>query len=124
LPSFYHCNPQQAYLLPPSLRDVLRENRLCFLLSGVLEQFELSEFERVYGEEGHSTYHPLLMLKVWLYAYGPRVASGARRLQQCLEKIWPLVLWLDARRRISGRCTNFAGARKQTMTSLSNQLFF
>jgi hypothetical protein len=44
------------------------ENRLCFLLSRVLERFELSELERVYSEERHPAYHPLLMLKVWLHA--------------------------------------------------------
>jgi transposase len=65
---------------------VLEENRLCFLVSGVLERFELSEFERVYLEEGHPAYHPLLMLKVWLYAYALGVTSGARRLQQCIRE--------------------------------------
>lgn len=68
MPSFYEYNPEQAYLLPPSVRDVLGENHLCFFVSDVVERLELSEFERGYSEAGHPAYHPLLMLKVWLYA--------------------------------------------------------
>lgn len=63
----YDYNPRRAYLLPPSVPCVLGEP-FVFLLSRVLERFELSEFERVYSEERHPAYHPLLMLKVWLHA--------------------------------------------------------
>jgi len=31
MPSFYPYNPEQAYLVPPSVRDILSENHLCFL---------------------------------------------------------------------------------------------
>jgi transposase len=85
MPSFYDYNPEQAYLLPPRIRDVLGENHLCFFVSGVVERLELSEFERSYSDEGHPAYHPLLMLKVWLYAYALGVTS-ARRLEQRLRE--------------------------------------
>jgi transposase len=85
MPSFYDYNPEQAYLLPPSVRDVLGENHLCFFVSGVVERLELSEFERGYSEAGHPAYHPLLMLKVWLYAYALGVTS-ARRLEQRIRE--------------------------------------
>src|SRR6202166_3283444 len=85
MPSFYDYNPEQAYLLPPSVLDVLGENHLCFFVSRAVERLELSEFERGYSEEGHPAYHPLLMLKVWLYAYALGVTS-ARRLEQRIRE--------------------------------------
>ena len=30
MPSFYPYHPEQAYLLPPSVREVLSEKHLCF----------------------------------------------------------------------------------------------
>jgi transposase len=83
--SFYAYHPEQAYLLPPSVRDVLGENHLCFFVSHAVERLEMGEFERGYSEEGHPAYHPLLMLKVWLYAYALGVTS-ARRLEQRIRE--------------------------------------
>ena len=81
MPSFYPYSPEQAYLLPPSVREVLSEKHLCFFVSRAVEQLDLSSFERAYGDEGHPAYHPALMLKVWLYAYALGVTSS-RRLEQ------------------------------------------
>jgi transposase len=81
MPNFFEYNPEQAYLLPPSVRDVLKEEHLCFFVHRVVEKLDLSEFEAGYSEEGHPAYHPALMLKVWLYAYALGVTSS-RRLEQ------------------------------------------
>src|ERR1700730_994210 len=81
MPSFYPYHPEQAYLLPPSVREVLSEKHLCFFVSRAVEQLDLSSFERAYSDEGHPAYHPALMLKVWLYAYALGVTSS-RRLEQ------------------------------------------
>lgn len=81
MPSFYPYSPEQAYLLPPSVREVLSEKHLCFFVSRAVEQLDLSSFERAYSDEGHPAYHPALMLKVWLYAYALGVTSS-RRLEQ------------------------------------------
>ena len=81
MPNFYPYNPEQAYLLPPSVREVLSENHLSFFVSRSVEQLDLSSFERAYSDEGHPAYHPALMLKVWLYAYALGITSS-RRLEQ------------------------------------------
>lgn len=81
MPNFFDYNPDQAYLLPPSVRDVLGENHLCFFVHRVVERVEQSAFEQAYGDEGHPAYHPALLLKVWLYAYALGVTSS-RRLEQ------------------------------------------
>ena len=79
----YH--PDQAYLLPPNVKDVLGENHLAFFVHRVVERLDLSEFVQAYGEEGGALYAPELMLKVWLYAYALGVTS-ARRLEQRIRE--------------------------------------
>ena len=78
---FLPYEPDQAWLLPPSVKDVLGEGHLCFFLHQVVERLDLSAFEEEYGEEGRLAYAPALMLKLWLYAYGLQVTSS-RRLEQ------------------------------------------
>jgi transposase/IS5 family transposase len=82
---FLPYNPEQAYLLPPSVKDELGGEHLCFFVHRVVERLDLSRFERAYGEEGGALYHPALMLKVWLYAYAVGLTS-ARRLEQRIRE--------------------------------------
>ena len=81
MPNFMEYNPEQAYLLPPSVRDVLGQEHLCFFVHRAVERLDLREFEQGYSEEGHPAYHPALMLKVWLYACALGITSS-RRLEQ------------------------------------------
>jgi len=78
---FLEYSPDQAYLLPPSVKDELGADHLSFFLHQVVERLDRSEFEQAYGEEGGVLYAPALMLKVWLYAYALGITS-ARRLEQ------------------------------------------
>lgn len=78
---FIPYNPDQAYLLPPSVRDVLGERHLCIFIHEVVERLDLSAFEQGYEEEGRPAYAPALLVKVWLYAYALGVTS-CRRLEQ------------------------------------------
>ena len=73
--NFLEYNPEQGYLLPPSVREVLGEEHLCFFVHRAVEKLDLREFERGYSEEGHPAYHPALLLKVWLYAYALQAGS-------------------------------------------------
>jgi len=83
--NFYDYSPEQGYLLPPNVRDVLGEEHLCFFIHRTVEKLDLSEFEQNYSEEGHPAYHPALMLKVWLYAYALGMTSS-RRLEQRIRE--------------------------------------
>ena len=85
MPNFYEYNPEQGYLLPPSVREVLGEGHLCFFVHAAVEKLDLREFESRYREEGHPAYHPALLLKVWLYAYALGVTSS-RRLEQRIRE--------------------------------------
>ncbi len=78
---FFSYEPDQAYLLPPNIKDVLGKEHLCFHVHRVVEALDVSRFEQAYGAEGRLAYPPRMMLKVWLYAFCLRLTS-TRRLEQ------------------------------------------
>ena len=41
MPNFYEYNPEQGYLLPPSVREVLEEEHLCFFVHRAVEKLDL-----------------------------------------------------------------------------------
>lgn len=84
---FLPYNPDQAYLLPPNVKDVLGKDHLAFFVHRVVERLDLEEFTQAYNEEGGAVYAPELMLKVWLYAYTLGVTSARRSEQRIREDL-------------------------------------
>lgn len=82
---FLDYNPDQAYLLPPSVRDVLGPGHLCFFLRRVVAKLNLDAFRNEYGVEGGPAYAPEMLASVWLYAYALSVTSS-RRLEQRIRE--------------------------------------
>lgn len=83
--NFFDYNPDQAYLLPPSVRDVLGPEHLCFFLRRVVAKLNLEAFRNEYGVEGGPAYAPEMLVSVWLYAYALSVTSS-RRLEQRIRE--------------------------------------
>ena len=81
MPRFLPYSPDQGYLLPPNVKDVLGENHLAFFVHRVVSGLDLHQFVAAYGDEGGAVYAPELMLKLWLYGYALGMTS-ARRLEQ------------------------------------------
>lgn len=82
---FLAYNPDQIELLPPSVREVLGKDHLCFFVRRVVECLDLSAMEQAYSEEGQPGYHPALLVSVWLYAYALGITSS-RRLEQRIRE--------------------------------------
>ena len=55
---FLPYNPEQAYLLPPRVADVLGKEHLCFFLRRVVDRLDLNSFEEAYEDEGRPAYAP------------------------------------------------------------------
>lgn len=85
MPRFLPYNPDQALLLPPSVKDVLGEDHVCFFVRRVVQRLDLSGFRAEYGAEGGASYDPALLLSVWLYAYLLGITSS-RRLEQRIRE--------------------------------------
>lgn len=82
---FVDYNPDQVYLLPPDVKQVLGGDHLCFFVHEMVERLDLRRFLEVYSEQGGRLYHPSLMLKVWLYGYALGLTSS-RRLEQRIRE--------------------------------------
>jgi len=117
---FKSYSPEQAYLLPPSVRDELGANHLCFFVRGVVERLDMSVFESSYSVEGGELYAPQLMLGVWLYAYALGITSARQVERRVVEDLAFRYLaggarvdnWaLSAFRRRHGRALNDAFTR-------------
>ena len=80
-------SPDQAYLLPPSVRDELGKKHLCFFVREVVEQLDMSGFEQSYSSEGGELYAPELMLGVWLYAYALGITSARQVERRLVEDL-------------------------------------
>jgi transposase len=126
-------SPEQAYLLPPSVRDELGSDHLCFFVRGVIERLDMSMFVDSYSAEGGELYAPQLMLGVWLYAYALGITSARQVERRMVEDLAFRYLgagervdnWaLSAFRRRHGRALNDAftqvleWARSQGMVKL------
>ena len=61
----------QRLLLPPDLREWLRDDHLALYVSDVVEQLELSEILNSYEDDlrGRPPYHPAMMVKLLIYGY-------------------------------------------------------
>lgn len=82
---FIPYSPDQGYLLPPNVQDVLGSGHLCFFVRRVVERLDLSAFRQDYKEDGRPPYHPAMMVSVWLYAYALGLTSS-RRLEQRIRE--------------------------------------
>ena len=77
-------NPEQVWLLPPSVREELGEDHLAVFVHEVVEKLDVSQF-KTGSEEGRPGYPPQLLLKVWLYAYAQGITSS-RRIEQRIHE--------------------------------------
>ena len=82
-------DPDQQLLLPAALREWLPEDHLAYFISDVVDQLDLSEITTRYEGErrGGPPYHPLMMVKVLLYAYCVGAPSSRRIAQRLHEDI-------------------------------------
>lgn len=81
--------PDQMFLLPPSLREWLPEDHLAYFVSDLVDDLDLSEIETVYEDEdrGQPPYHPRMMVKVLIYAYCTGVFASRRIEKRLVEDV-------------------------------------
>jgi transposase len=79
----------QAFLLPPDLRDWLPADHLAWFVLDVVDQLDLGPFLKAYRADGHgrAAYQPRMLLAVLLYAYCTGVRSSRQIERRCHEDI-------------------------------------
>ena len=88
--SYQPWTQDQAYLLPPSLREWLPEGHLAWFILEVVSQLELSGIERAIQSKdsrGQRPYHPGMMVALLVYAYCTGVYSSRGIERACEEDV-------------------------------------
>lgn len=90
--------PDQAFLLPPALSDLVPKDDPVFLLREVLTKLDLSAFHERYScERGQPPYHPALMVGLFFYGGMQRIYSSRRLAEACVRDVGFMVLTGGAR---------------------------
>src|SRR5436305_7499242 len=86
--NFIDCDREQAFLLPPSLRDWVPAGHLVWTVLAAVGEMDLSAFYRVYRDDGHGrpAYDPAMVaLLLYSDARGNRSSRGIER--ECMEDV-------------------------------------
>jgi len=78
-------DPDQMFLMPPSVKDWLPVGHLAHFIADIVENLDVSTITDVYEREerGFPPYHPVMMVRVLLYAYCIGLPSS-RRIERAL----------------------------------------
>ncbi len=79
----YHQN--QLHLIPHTFDDLIPEQHPVRLVNDVLNRIDSSALIKAYDESGRPGYHPLLMLKIMVYAYMTNTYSS-RKIEKALRE--------------------------------------
>jgi transposase len=81
--------PDQMFLMPPSVKDWLPAEHLAHFIVDVVADLDLSAITSVYEREerGFPPYHPMMMVKVLLYAYCVGLSSSRRIERGLVEDV-------------------------------------
>ena len=76
--SYRSYNPDQTLLLSLGICDWWSAGHVAYHISGLADQFDLLEFHKACAGDGRRNmpYHPMMMLKVLIYAYSVGVFSS------------------------------------------------
>ena len=82
-------NPNQQYLLPPSVQDWLPENDLVYFILDTVNELDIWAVTEKYEQEkrGFPPFHPRMMVALLLYSYCRGIFSSRKIMQACQERI-------------------------------------
>lgn len=87
--NFRDCDREQAFLLPPSLRDWLPEDHLAWFVIATVSQLDLDAFYAAYRADGHGrpAYDPSMVVSLLSYAYATGEFSSRGIERHCRQDI-------------------------------------
>ena len=77
----------QPWLLPPSIEDMIPEDHICYLVEGLVESLDYTDFDVHYSGAGHPAYHPKILLKILIMGIIDKVRSSRRLAKNIRENI-------------------------------------
>ena len=83
--NFVDCDRDQAFLLPPDLRDWIPEDDLAHFVIEAVERVGMSAFKVNHRGTGSAQYHPRMMLALLIYCYANGIFSS-RRIERATHR--------------------------------------
>ena len=83
--NFVECDREQAFLLPPDLRDWIPEDDLAHFVIEAVERVDLGAFKVNHRGTGSAQYHPRMMLALLIYCYANGIFSS-RRIERATHR--------------------------------------
>lgn len=87
--NFRAYDPDQLFLLSPSLDEWLPKDHLARFIDESVELMELTDFYKRYRKDGagNSAYHPKMMVKLMLYGYCEGITSSRTIAKACENQV-------------------------------------
>jgi transposase len=87
--SYVSYDPEQQFLLPPSLQEWLPQGHLAYFVSDTVDALDLSAFHAKYAKGGprNQPFHPAMMVKVLFYGYATGVFSSRKLARKLHEDV-------------------------------------
>jgi transposase len=87
--NFRACDRDQAFLLPPDVRDWLPADHLAWFVLDVVDHLDLGPSLKAYRADGHgrAAYAPRMLLAVLLYGYCTGIRSSRHIERRCHEDL-------------------------------------
>jgi transposase len=112
-PVFKKYSPNQAFLIPPSLDELIDVNHPVRIVNDVVDKIDIRLLERQYKGGGTSSYHPKMMLKIIVYSYLTNIYSSRKMEAALKENIH--FMWLSGMNKPDHNTINsFRGHRLRT----------
>ncbi len=73
----------QLFLLPPNIDDFIPEGHLARVISEIVNTFDTHKIEERYSYQGQKSYHPKVLIKLWVYGYATGTLSGRKIAMKC-----------------------------------------
>ena len=83
--NFVDCDRDQAFLLPPDLRDWIPSDDLAHIVIEAVERVDLDAFKVNHRGTGSAQYHPRMMLALLIYCYANGIFSS-RRIERATHR--------------------------------------
>src|SRR3712207_739205 len=87
--NFLAADREQAFLLPPDVREWLPEGHFAWFVIEAVEQMDLAAFYAAYRSDGHgrAAFEPAMMVALLLYAYARGIRSSRMIERACEEDV-------------------------------------
>jgi len=103
-PVFKPYEQNQMMLLPPSLEELIEEKHMVRIVNETIDKLNPGPLLETYKGGGTSSYDPVMLLKVWIYAILKKIYTGRQIAKALKENIH--FMWLSGNNRPDFRTIN------------------